>query len=385
MAPSSIPEGGGSIGTGPGALTVRAALADGYVRRAEVSSTRPVSLSRLFIGRPADEAPVLAGSLFSLCGFSHAVAAALAVARARGQTADPDPGAWVRGILAERVAEYLRSLVIGWSDNPGATPMTPDLLMALRDALAAARELTALPLGLALRRAKSGDDTTQAVSRLVWAARRLGDADDPETALGAMLERAKAEAAFMLRAPDALTAEDDDAVIGRLRQDGPVFAAQPSLRGRVVETGAFARHYSCLPPSASSGPQSAIAARLTARLADLAQAVDALDNGQRIGLWSAEGFEGEGFCAVESPRGRLYHWVGLDEAGSIARYAIVAPTEWNFHPNGPFIGSLLGAKVGEGAAAERRVSWLAALFDPCVAFRVVLQQDQDEQERAGHA
>ena len=65
---------------------------------------------------------------------------------------------------------------------------------------------------------------------------------------------------------------------------------------------------------------------------------------------------GEGFAAVNSARGRLYHRLKLDGGGRIVDYAIVAPTEWNFHPDGPFVRLLLGARIGRrrgGAAAGR--------------------------------
>jgi hypothetical protein len=204
----------------------------------------------------------------------------------------------------------------------------------------------------------------------VDAARRLGGADDPGTLLGAMLKRARPEEAFLVRAPDALCADDDDAVIAQLHRDGPVFAALPALPGRVAETGAFARAYPWADP-----PRSAIAASLVARVTDLARTADALEAGTGDGLWRAAGADGQGYCAVESPRGRLYHWVALDRDGAIGQYAIIAPTEWNFHPNGPFIGNLLGAKVGDGEDANRRISWLAAMFDPSVSFRVVLTEN----------
>jgi Ni,Fe-hydrogenase I large subunit len=75
---------------------------------------------------------------------------------------------------------------------------------------------------------------------------------------------------------------------------------------------------------------------------------------------------GEGFAAVDSARGRLYHRVKLDGGGRIVDYAIVAPTEWNFHPDGPFVRRLIGARIGAGTAAARRVERLAFVFDPCI-------------------
>jgi Ni,Fe-hydrogenase I large subunit len=58
----------------------------------------------------------------------------------------------------------------------------------------------------------------------------------------------------------------------------------------------------------------------------------------------------------------------------ISAYAILAPTEWNFHPRGPLIEALAGAEVGTGEEARRRVSRLIAVFDPCVSFDVRVQE-----------
>jgi coenzyme F420-reducing hydrogenase alpha subunit len=82
---------------------------------------------------------------------------------------------------------------------------------------------------------------------------------------------------------------------------------------------------------------------------------------------------GQGFAAVDSARGRLYHALRLDGAGRIADYRIVAPTEWNFHPDGPFVRLLSGANIGSGALARRRVERLAFVFDPCIAVGVEIR------------
>jgi Ni,Fe-hydrogenase I large subunit len=81
----------------------------------------------------------------------------------------------------------------------------------------------------------------------------------------------------------------------------------------------------------------------------------------------------EGFAAAETSRGRLFHWVRLAADGRIDDYQIVAPTEWNFHPTGPFVEALLGAAVEHGPA-ERRIVQLAGLIDPCVPFRVEVRE-----------
>ncbi len=117
------------------------------------------------------------------------------------------------------------------------------------------------------------------------------------------------------------------------------------------------------------------AARLGARMIDLAECLDRLasaaareetDQAEAHGVASAVR---EGFAAVETSRGRLGHWTRLSRDGKIEDYAIVAPTEWNFHPAGPFVAAVLGARVSQATAAAS-ISRLAGLFDPCVLYRV---------------
>ncbi|MGA9824930.1 MAG: hypothetical protein WBQ53_08890 [Methylocystis sp.] len=69
--------------------------------------------------------------------------------------------------------------------------------------------------------------------------------------------------------------------------------------------------------------------------------------------------------------GRLGHWTRLSRDGKIEDYAIVAPTEWNFHPAGTFVAAVLGARVPQAAASIAR---LAGLFCPRVLCRVEVME-----------
>ena len=94
----------------------------------------------------------------------------------------------------------------------------------------------------------------------------------------------------------------------------------------------------------------------------------------QAGFASGRTEEGIAYGAVETARGRLYHFIDLEQDARIRSYGIVAPTEWNFHPAGPFMACLLGARVGQGEAARLDVARLATLFDPCVAFDVTIHE-----------
>ncbi|MBC7860055.1 MAG: nickel-dependent hydrogenase large subunit, partial [Burkholderiaceae bacterium] len=87
---------------------------------------------------------------------------------------------------------------------------------------------------------------------------------------------------------------------------------------------------------------------------------------------------GEALAWSEMARGLLLHRVRLEPGraeASVADYKIVAPTEWNFHPRGA-VASILAQlpataeDAAQMALQKRRISVLAAAFDPCVSYEI---------------
>ena len=240
----------------------------------------------------------------------------------------------------------LRASVMDW---PHAPPVAENAgaLQALRAALAALRILTREPQASEdAPRFSAG--AREALAQARDAARRLGlRADGPpvEGWLAQMLLDARQDAGLYLPAQpfDGLSAADDAAVANALALQPEIFARQPALPGRVVETGAFARRGG---PRPETGDAGALTQRLLARFEDMAETLAAMqrlmegENAPEDLTSARRESDGEGFAAVESPRGRLFHQIRLDRAGKVVNYAIVAPTEWNFHPRGPFVRQL---------------------------------------------
>ncbi|MGJ0508665.1 MAG: nickel-dependent hydrogenase large subunit [Methylocystis sp.] len=347
----------------PGAIRI-SVQGDGQGRVADVclQSSRPAGATRLFLGRPAQGVPTLAGSLFSLCGLAHGAAARLALSAAAD---DPPMGAdRGAGVAAERLVETLRATALGW---PSLSLNMLTIAGPLRDAMTAARALNA---------GGASFDPARALETLEKAVAAFGLGSDrpaPGSFFDAMLSEARSERIARAVAPDALVPADDMTVIHALRAGGARFAAAPVLSDRVVETGPFARHW-----REARDEDSGLAARLAARFADIREALAMLRaavRGTDAGLCSAgRTGEREGYGAVETARGRLYHWARLDKDGRVLDYEMLAPTEWNFHPEGPFVAALKGVDISARDMALRRVGRLAALFDPCVAFEVELRE-----------
>lgn len=70
---------------------------------------------------------------------------------------------------------------------------------------------------------------------------------------------------------------------------------------------------------------------------------------------------------------RLVHWLAITE-GRVSAYRILAPTEWNFHPEGPLARGLAGAEVGRGDRVRQVIELLVMALDPCVGCELAVDE-----------
>lgn len=329
-------------------------------------------LTRLFAGKPAISLLPVLPRLFALCSVAHQVAFLSAVEAAQGRQAAP---ATMRHrftvVIAERLTELLRGMFVGGLALDTANAAAVRAVMQASALLGGPSE-AAPP---ALRR--------DSVVRIKAALTSLGITGEHQTfASGSALAASVAEYDGKLQSQPAaeqsfLTAADDLDIVKRLLADGAAYSDAPDLRGRIPETGVWARSaYREAPEDA--GP----AARLKARIAEVAQLCAWLDRDDEDrddgAVASYRLGDGKGAAAVECARGRLYHAVALDDADRIARFEFLAPTEWNFHARGPLVRSLKGAVLAAGRQGQDAVRALVGSFDPCVSFSLGFRE-------AGHA
>ncbi len=359
-----------------GSVTISVSLARDAVCAVEVKSVRPPALARLFEGRAPSEAPRLAGQIFSLCGFAQATASRLALAKASGESVSGEARVFAAaGLLAERIFETLRPLVMQWPGKLTATAQA-SAGQHLREALKASRTIISM--------AESGWESPRVLADARDALRQSASAigvpaSGAEPTKGSLLETITQDLTrddiFPRRPVEALEGQDDDEVVGLLVK-AETYAQRPSLSGRIIETGPYSR----MRQRQATDAGRALSTRLSARIADLSASLsqlDAITEGRAVeldGLMCDGVASGHGYGAVECARGRLYHAARLGSDGLIAQYRILAPTEWNFHPAGPFVETLLSSRIGAGDMARLRIAKLAALFDPCVAFDITVKE-----------
>jgi Ni,Fe-hydrogenase I large subunit len=151
-------------------------------------------------------------------------------------------------------------------------------------------------------------------------------------------------------------------------EDASEFVQQPEIDNYCLETGPLARHDEhLLVEDLLYLYGNGLLTRMVARLADIADALGRLGdffNGRKK-LFFHRG--SKGIASVEAARGRLTHRVRLD-GDRITDYTILAPTEWNFHPQGVVARGLASLRSTNHEQLREQSEFIIHAVDPCVAY-----------------
>ena len=374
--------------------------------------TRPVlgadRLSQLLRGQPQAGALQRLGHVFSLCSHAHQHAGRLAWAAAQSgstvstaQSLPPGPAAWAH-LRWATLRDHLRSMALEWPPRLGGEGAAAPSLGWLQTCplpLAGPAPQTEAATWAAIQTFRTWLET-QVLG--VDAHRWLAAHQEPDALADGCL-RHHAQPVAIHAAPVLLLAQwharanalhasgptldvlDADPAVqrahlqtlaGQIDAD-PAFVLHPLWQGTPAETGPWTR----LRLRGAPRPTSAWS-RLAARWRELVTLAAAPPPPTAVqdpllasGALALDGGRAIAWC--EMARGLLLHWVQLDSAGGVQQYRVLAPTEWNFHPQGALAGALAALAPSDVVSAQL----LAAAFDPCVDC-TVLTTDLEEPPHA---
>jgi coenzyme F420-reducing hydrogenase alpha subunit len=373
------------------------------VVRVDISSTRPLRLARVLHGKSTREALQTVPLLYRLCGTAQAHAAVLACEQALGLRAGRAT-ARAREMLVwlETARDHLWRILLDWPGfldeavDKTAVAGSSGLLPELRQALFGGRD----PFQPGVEPVV--DD--KAMVRLLVRIERLLERqvfDRPLRQWLAMRDvaglaqwsgRGRTVAARLLdRLPqddreDAGSSDVDflpalDAA--RLHRcltghDAVQFIARPTWAGRCCETTPLARQRAHpLVRSLLREHGGGLLTRMAARLVELAAipsrlrrlAATLADSRSELPAVEPSAGGGVGLGEVEAARGRLVHRVDVAD-DRVNAYQILAPTEWNFHPQGVVAKGLVSLRSGDESELRRKAAlWINAV-DPCVGYEL---------------
>ena len=377
-------------------IRLDAVAIDGRLVAKRLATTRASGITGALAAQPVRDLPLLLSRLFPLCGRAHAVAGLAAIEAALGIEVSPAQSAFRElMLLAEHGAALGWRILMDWPPLLGEAPEVR-ACADIRRAAAAISTITehgTWPRIGGARLRPNRDDLGQAMSEL---ARMLvglfPEAADPAltwrnletslrggTSMPARLinvARTGVLADYGHHDRPLLPSMDATWFAARLTTE-PRFGDAPNLDGTPAEVGPLAAQRHPLVADAVAHWGATLATRLLAAALDapvvagrLGRALDGLADDNPIESELAR--PGRGAGVVETARGPLAYIVEAADGG-VRMLRSVAPTEWNFHPNGPFVAALDAApRVPDPVLAARL---LAASFDPCVQFRIEASPD----------
>lgn len=353
-----------------GRLLIDVSWHEDRIQRVQLTSTRPQQVTRLLRNRSVEEVLSLVPMLYRLCSVAQKVAALEAVESALGIDVSPEV-LHARQLLvqAETARELGLRLASRWLSSPEIAaglmrwfvqwqqrfqwalelnPSEPDMPIAASEISAELKQLVVALLGVETDLNTLLFDTGHPVGAPLRELQNgLGDIELADPAAPLRLSHL-------------------NAIEGCLASDlSEQFCRAPLLAGEACETSIWSRN--CQHSLVAEGKQAGLNS-LSLRWLALVAGLHALPAQMRNRGQDIVGFGAPGTGVVEAARGLLIHRVEL-EGDSVRDYQIVAPTEWNFHPQGTLVKMLEGVSV-ERERVRPLVEALVLLVDPCVDWQI---------------
>lgn len=371
-----------------------------------LTSNRTTMAARILEGKSPQEACAFVPLLFSLCGTAQHQAALIAMEQALGYIPGPaHKTARHLMLLAEGISEHTTRLLIDWAEL-GQQNKNLEKIRDIRRTLSSFKKLIfkegtdkigggtltddSAPLETGFNRLRH---VIQSEIFKITPREFADMADKP--ALENWIKTAKTLPAQCLKRwqndglsdirwpiPNTLIGLNPDEICDLMDTDkADYYIAYPTWEGTPCQTGALLRHLSH--PFLRQLDHSALS-YFIAKLIDLAVMMEDFEKSiaglkqDKTLMHTKATYKGYG--QVEAVRGQLSHRVWINpQNDTIQRYRILAPTEWNFHPNGILKQAMIGIQAADKDKLKQIAQINVLALDPCVACRVEIE------ERNGHA
>jgi len=384
-----------------------------------IGSSRPVRAARVFVGKGPAETARLLPALFSICATAQSAASVGALEQAQGLALHPWVSAW-RGRLvdAETLREHLWRILLDWPPVLDLEPDAPAMarvmagFVRLRATLTSGRDPSDLgPFALGMTAVapepEAGHRAFPELGALVeervlgrppreWLAlvrgfdglaQWCGQTDTPAARLmdwllvQGLADLGRSEIGPLPELGSDPCLAELDARLGGPGSDD--FVTHPVWDGEPRETSPLTRNLSApLIQDMAVRFGNGILTRLAAQLLEVARIASRFETAEEVRIPEFEARElggpprqslepGVGLSQIPAARGLLVHRVRVTE-GRVKDYRILAPTEWNFHPEGVVAAGLDAmAARSDGPELEPLARLFIAAVDPCVEFELV--------------
>lgn len=387
--------------TAAGEIQLELTHRGGQAGAARIVSTRPQAAAQVLLGKTPEQLLSTVPLLFSLCGNAQSYAALLACRAALGLDAEPEADAARECLLQlETVREHAWRILLDW---PGLLGRQPDkaavaallkLTTRFKPCLFGDSEAFKLDSHLQIdsnRLAGLLAELSGLIDHAIFnGGMRAFQATADETQLTGWLVGNTALSADLLHGLyrldwqavgrndiSCLPALDNPSLLAHLQtQDLSAFCRAPRWQGQCHESTPLGRQQSQpLIAALQNRYGNGLLARFAAVLREVADITLRLERFGKAEFVPAAAYGGDGIglAQVQAARGLLIHRLALRD-GRVYDYRIVAPTEWNFHPDGVVAQGLKALRAVDADRLRRQAKWLINAVDPCVAFSLILNE-----------
>lgn len=379
----------------------------GKVSGVQIASSRPEAIAQVLLGKTPEQVLETVPLLFTLCGNAQAHAALLACRAALGMATEPELDS-ARDLLVqlETLREHAWRILLDWPVFIGLAQDKKNLASLLKFDALFKRHLFQHGEAFKLDSCLNVDtdrlmqligeldaliDTSIFNGRLVEFQALTGEAQlqnwlQQNNALPASLLNhlySRNWAAVGQNDIACLPELDDDILNRQLQQqDLASFSRMPHWQGRCFETTLLNRQLpQPLIADMSGRYGNGLIIRILARMVEVALIPSQLRQLlMPIKLPTINAVnDGIGLAQVQAARGLLIHRLELRQ-GRIHDYRIVAPTEWNFHPEGVVAHGLKQLQAENLNDLQRQAELYINAVDPCVQYALHLTDSRNEIE-----
>ena len=393
-----------------GSIRIELYHRSGKASGAQIASTRPQAIAQLLIGKTPEQVLDTVPLLFTLCGNAQASAALQACRVALGVEEAEANLNLARDMLVqlETLREHAWRILLDWPVFVGLVPDKKPLAALLKFDVLFKKHLFCH--GEAFKLDSRLDINAAQLTRLIGELEALidtsifnGQLADFQALTGEVQLRdwlrhngaLPAKLLNYLYSHDWMSSgKNDIAYLPKLmadalnqslqQQDLTIFSQTPRWQGRCFETTPLNRQLSQpLVADLHNRYGNGLLIRILSRLFEVAllplelkQLFILIKNDAAMPIQSAVG-NGIGLAQVQAARGLLIHRLELRQ-GRVYDYRIVAPTEWNFHPEGVVASGLKQLRAGSPNELQRQAELFINAVDPCVQYALHLTDSRNE-------
>jgi len=366
----------------------------------DISSSRPLHASKILIGKTPEQALTIIPLLFNICSVAQSRAALLSIQQCMQIASKPEMEI-SRDMLVsvENAKEHMHRIFLDWprlfnqdANNPNL-PYLSQLINSFKTALFHQGQAFSLDSKLDIdvhkvevqikKLEQYMDEHLFSMSPKDWLKNKNIDslkywAEHSDTLVAHTVNTICRQgwASQGYTNCNHLPVLDNEILLKYFNADDvEQFIALPQWNGCCYETTALTRQFKHpLIQSLYQEFDSALITRWIARLIELAgipQQLRCMLKSLSDNRYSTKSVIkiNPGLSQVEAARGRLIHRVEIDE-GIISNYQILAPTEWNFHPQGLIKQCLACLKSNDKKEINLLAHILINAIDPCVGYEL---------------